>query len=165
MGRALPQIANTFSLVIQITPLLPSSNLLIHPWYPHQLPLTPHHRPASACHVLGVKGFPTYRSSEWNPTISCPEHNQSLGRQRWIGASATPYLPGEAPALPKGCCHWQIMEVIPGGVSRSSLSPLEGSYHNEMEGNSFLFRNNGHNVEQHVWRKDPRWRKAHYDEL
>lgn len=114
-----------------------------HPCNPHQLLLTPHHSPASACHVLGVKGVPTYRSSKWNPTISCPRalnHNQSLGRQRWIGTSTTLYLSAG------GCCHWRIIVVILGGVSGSSLPPLEGSYHKAMEGNSFLFRDNGHCV-------------------
>jgi len=39
-------------------------------------------------------------------------HNQLLGRQRWIGTSTTLYLTGSPPPPSKGCCHRQIIEVI-----------------------------------------------------
>lgn len=44
---------------------------------PHQLPVTPHHSSASACHVLGVKGFPPIAHQNGTPTISCPPHTKS----------------------------------------------------------------------------------------
>lgn len=70
-----------------------------HHSYPHQLPVTPHHSPASACHVLGVKGFPPIAHQKGTPPSPARalNHNQSLGRQRWIGTSATLYLSGRPP--------------------------------------------------------------------
>lgn len=123
------------------------------PWLPpHQLPLTPHRSPASARHVLGVKGFSTYRSSERSPTSSGPTHNQSLGGgQRWIGTSTTLYLVGSPPPP---LCSALLLSLANnrGGPRRSEQvkSAAPGSGHNATGGNSFLFRCNSHSVQQHV---------------
>ncbi len=133
--------------MIHAAPPLPPSNPQIHFSYPHQLPLTPHHSPVSACHVLGVKGFPPIAHQNGTPPSLAPRtKSQSIARQTemdWDFHDPVPFR--RSPAPPKGCCHTQIMEVLL-GVSRSSLLPLEGSYHNAIEGNSFLFRDNSHNV-------------------
>lgn len=130
---------------MQHPPLTPS-NRQIHPSYPHQLPLTPHHSPASACHVLGVKGFPPIALQNGTPPSQAPRtKSQSIAWQTemdWDIHDPVPFR--EPPHPPKGCCPGQIIEVILGGVSRSSLPPLEGSYHKAMERNYFLFRNNSH---------------------
>lgn len=151
--QALFPISDTFYLVINTTPtLLPYKR-----GPPHQLPVTHHHSPASACHVLGVKGVPLLsliRKEPHHLLHRALNHNQWLGRQRWIGTLTTLYLPGTRlppPGPPKSCRHWQIIAVIFGRMCRSSLLPLKGSYHKSVDGHSFLFRNNGHNVQQHVW--------------
>lgn len=107
---------------------------------PHQLPVTHHHSPASACHVLGVKGVPLLsliRKEPHHLLHRALNHNQWLGRQRWIGTLTTLYPP---PGPPKSCRHWQIIAVIFGRMCRSSLLPLKGSYHKAVDGHSFLFR-------------------------
>lgn len=72
-GRwALSHISDTFN------PHLAS----LHHSYPHQLPVTPHHSPASACHVLGVKGFPTIAHQNGAPPTPAPRtKSQSIGWQ------------------------------------------------------------------------------------
>lgn len=124
------------------------SNPQIHPSYPHQLPLTSHHSLASVCHVLGVKRFPPIAHQNGTPPSPAPRtKSQSIAWQTEMDWDIPDPVPSsEAPHPPKGCCHWQIIEVILGGVSRSSLPPLEGSYHKAMEGNSFLFGNKSHSM-------------------
>lgn len=98
-GGALSWITNTFSLVIHVTPLLPSPNLQIHPGYPHQLPLTPHHSPASACHVLGVKGFPPIAHQNGTPPSPAPRTINRLADRDGLGRPRPCTFQGGPPPL------------------------------------------------------------------
>lgn len=72
-----------------------------HHSYPHQLPVTPHHSPASACHVLGVKGFPPIAHQKGTPPSRAPcTKSQSIAWQTemdWDIRDPVPFR--EAPAL------------------------------------------------------------------
>lgn len=87
---------NTYFLFDPCDPLIAFIQSPDAAQYPHQLPMTPHHSPASACHVLGVKGSPL-SFLRMEPPIPCPAHNQSLGGQRWIGAPHDPIPSAEDP--------------------------------------------------------------------
>lgn len=150
VGDALSRSSDTFYLVIHKTLLLPPSTPGSTPVTPTScswpliiaLPLLAMCWESKGSHLSLIKMEPHHLLPR------ALNHNQSLGRQRWIGTSATPYLPGVGGGAnaPKSCCQWQIIAVILGGLSRSSLPPLEGSCHKALEGNSFLLRNNSHNV-------------------
>lgn len=80
--------SQTLSLVIHLSSPIAFIQPLAHPGYPHWLPLTPHHSPASACHVLGVKGFPPIAHQKGAPpspaprTINCLADRDGLGCPR-----------------------------------------------------------------------------------
>lgn len=69
----------------------------MQPSYPHQLPMTLHHSPASACHVLGVKGSPPIVHQNETPPSPAPHTINPFGRQRWIGATHDPVPSAEDP--------------------------------------------------------------------
>ncbi|GLD56227.1 kazal-type serine protease inhibitor domain-containing protein 1-like protein [Lates japonicus] len=82
-------------------PPLPPSNTQIHASYPHQLPLTPHHSPASACHVLGVKGIPPIAHQNGTPPSPAPRtKSQSIAWETEMDWDIhDPVTFREAPAL------------------------------------------------------------------
>lgn len=154
--QALFPIFDTFYLVINATPTL-----------------LPHKRrcPPTSClwpiltalPLLAMcwesKGSPPIAHQKRTPPspAPCPK-SQSIAWQTEMDWDVRDPLPSRDPRLPpsttgppKSCCHWRIIAVIFGRMCGSSLLPLEGSYHKGVDGHSFLFRNNGHNVQQHVW--------------
>lgn len=71
---------------------------------PHQLPMTPRHSPASACHVLGVKGSPlSFPRMGHSPPPSPAPHtiNPLVDRDGWA-PPMTPYLRWRTPHPCKG---------------------------------------------------------------
>lgn len=50
----------------------------------------------------GSQRVPTYRSSEWDPTVSCPTHNQSLWQTEMDWDIHDPVTSREAPRPTKG---------------------------------------------------------------
>lgn len=77
---------------------------------PHQLPLTPHHSPASACHVLGVKGCPlSFPRMGHSPPAPHPHPHlppchtiNPLVDRDGLAPPMTPYLPWRTPHPCKG---------------------------------------------------------------
>lgn len=154
---------NTYFLFDPCDPLIAFIQSPDAAQYPHQLPMTPHHSPASACHVLGVKGSPLSFLRMEPPhllprTQSIPWWTEMDWSHPW------PHTFRRGPPTPaKSGCHYCIIEVMPGGVSRSSLPRLEGSRHNAAEGNSSLFKNNSNNVWPHVRQTDMWPRNVHFN--
>ncbi|TNN83109.1 hypothetical protein EYF80_006716 [Liparis tanakae] len=118
-----------------------SAGSVIQPGYPHQLPLTPHHSPAAACHVLGVKGFPPIAHQNGSPPSPAPRtKSQSIGGQTEMDWDIHDPVPLSQPPArpPKGGCHRQIIEAAAvhwraelqdhGQQPTSTHSELESSY-------------------------------------
>lgn len=96
VGEALSRSSDTFYLVIHKTLLLPPSTPGSTPVTPTScswpliiaLPLLAMCWESKGSHLSLIKMEPHHLLPR------ALNHNQSLGRQRWIGTSATPYLPG-----------------------------------------------------------------------